>query len=68
VDTTKLQRGDLVKAARNIDPTGACIPEGTLGVVFEEDGYYALDEGPMVRWYTGGCCNVTDDDVLLPEE
>ena len=63
-----MQRGDLVKAARDLDPTGACVKKDTLGVVFEEAGYYDIDEGPMVRWYTGGCCSVSEDDVKLPEE
>jgi hypothetical protein len=68
MNTSKLQRGDLVKSARDLDPTGACVPQGTLGVVFEEAGYYDIDEGPMVRWFNGGCCSVTDDDVISPEE
>jgi len=68
MNTSKLQRGNLVKAARDLDPTGACVPQGTLGVVFEEEGYYAIDEGPLVRWYTGACCNVIDGDVMSPED
>lgn len=58
----------MVKAAKDLDPTGARVKEGTLGVVFEPADYYGVDEGPMVRWFNGGACSVYDGDVMLPEE
>jgi hypothetical protein len=65
MNVEKLKRGELVVAARDL----SCgVKKGTLGVVFEESGYYDLDEGPAVRWYTGSCCAVADGDVVFPDE
>lgn len=55
----------LVIAKRHVDPEGADIPKGMLGVVFEEAEFHELNSGPMVRWMSGGACNVYDDDVEL---
>jgi len=68
VDVKKLQRGDLVVAVQDLDPEGARVAKGTLGVVFEEAGFYGDEFGPMVRWFTGGACNVYTDDVVAPDE
>jgi hypothetical protein len=68
MDTKKLQRGDMVRAAKNLDVFGANVSKGTLGVVFEEADFYGEDEGPMVRWFTGTACNVYDGDVVSPDE
>ena len=68
METEKLQRGDMVRAARNLDPNGAKVPQGMLGVVFEEAGFFDIDEGPMVRWFNGGACSVYPGDVVSPEE
>lgn len=68
MNTEKLQRGDMVKAARDLDPEGARVVKETLGVVFEEADFYGDGGGPMVRWFSGGACNVYDGDVLSPDE
>jgi hypothetical protein len=57
--TRELKRGDRVRAvAVPVEATDA--PPGTFGVVFEEADAYGDDGGPMVRWATGGACNVYD--------
>lgn len=58
-----LKRGTLVRSLRNLDPEGARVELGTLGVVFEEFDFYKDGGGPMVRWMTGRCCNVYPGDV-----
>lgn len=58
-----LRRGDLVLAARHVDPQGADVPKGILGIVFEQAEFHEPLTGPMVRWVTGGMCNVYIDDV-----
>lgn len=57
------KRGQLVCATKHLDPQGANVTPGTLGVVFEEANAYGDGNGPMVRWFTGGCCNVYPGDV-----
>ena len=59
-----LSRGTLVEALRDLDPEGANVAKGTLGVVFEESNFYGDGCGPMVRWATGGACNVYHGDVI----
>jgi len=59
------RRGTLVIATRHVDPDGADVPKGMLGVVFEEAQFHELNSGPMVRWMSGGACNVYIDDVEL---
>lgn len=61
----KLNRGDLVFAAHNLDPQGANVRAGEKGVVFEEADYHEMGTGPMVRWFSGGACNVYDGDVQV---
>lgn len=64
--------GDIVEAQRDIDPEGADVKEGDLGVVFLESNAYKDEFGPMVRWMrnshdgvvAGGACNVYDGDVV----
>lgn len=72
MDTKKLQRGALVRALEDMDPEGANVPKGMLGVVFEtaadqqqERNVPADHEGigPLVRWFKGGVCNVYDGQV-----
>jgi len=61
-----LRVGDIVRALRNLDPDGAHVHKGDLGVVFAPDNYYSDGNGPMVRWFCvqghqvglGGACNV----------
>lgn len=67
-NSANLERGDLVVAIVDIpaDGGGGTIKKGTLGVVFEEAGYYSDVEGPMVRWFTGEACDVFDEMVDLP--
>lgn len=62
-----LRRGDLVRAIRHVDPEGADVPKLTPGVVFEEAEFHEQNSGPMVRFFTGGMCNVYVDDVELVE-
>lgn len=59
-DVFKLQPGDLVVAARDLDPNGCDAKAGALGVVFQEANYAGAGTGPRVRWTSGkgGCCNV----------
>lgn len=68
----KLSRGTMVFAVRHLDPSGANVKKGTIGVVFEETNAYGDGNGPMVRWtveesgeINGKCCNVYDGDVSL---
>lgn len=56
-------RGTLLRAGRLLDAGHAHAEPGTLGVVFEEANAYGDGNGPMVRWLTGGACNVYRDDV-----
>lgn len=58
-----LKRGTLVRAKRNLDPEGANVLVGCLGVVFEHADFYKDGCGPMVRWTSGGACNVYEGDV-----
>jgi hypothetical protein len=60
-----LMNGDLVIAVRDLDPHGANVNAGELGVVFHEAEYHEANTGPMVRWFTGGACNVYVGDVKL---
>ena len=50
-------------AIRVLDRHAADVQIGTLGVVFEEADAYGDGNGPMVRWFTGTCCNVYPGDV-----
>lgn len=56
----KYDRGDLVVALKDLDPEGANVKRGTLGIVFQEAEYHEPNSGPMVRWFSGGMCNVYD--------
>ena len=60
-----LHRGDIVQAIRRLDPEGADVRPGVLGVVFEEAEYHEPDSGPMVRWANMGVCNIYDCDVQV---
>ena len=58
-----LQRGDMVIALRNLDPSGANVRKGTVGVVFEENNAFSDGGGPVVRWMNCGMCNVYEGEV-----
>jgi hypothetical protein len=60
-----LPRGALVRAIRKLDPGIADVQAGELGVVFELNNAYGDGNGPMVRWFEGGACNVYEGDVQL---
>jgi hypothetical protein len=60
---SSLRRGDVVYAVRHIDPKGADVRPGTIGVVFEERNAFGDGAGPMVRWVNMGACNIADGDV-----
>ena len=64
----KLKRGTLIKAIRDLDPSGANVKEDTLGVVFEEENFYEAGCGPMVRWFPKGVCNVYPGDYTVEAE
>jgi hypothetical protein len=65
--TATLRIGSVVRAVRPLDPEGANVAPGTLGVVFAPANHYGDDAGPMVRWTEGnapgGACNVYEGDV-----
>jgi len=64
MDVMSLKRGTLVMCERQcLDPIGANVQKGTLGVVFEETNAYKDKAGPMVRWFSGAMCNVYPGDV-----
>ncbi len=65
MDIKTLGRGDMVLALRHLDPRGANVRVGTLGVVFEEANAYGDRSGPMVRWLNMGACNVYEGDCIL---
>lgn len=67
MNVLELKRGDVVIALKDLDPKGANVRAGDIGVVFEEANYYEFNSGPMVRWTSydeffgyvgGGVCNV----------
>lgn len=60
-----LKRGTIVMAAVALDPEGANVHQGTLGVVFEEANYHGDGNGPIVRWMSLGVCNVYPGQVLV---
>lgn len=66
----RYSRGTLVRALESLDPDGADVKKGELGVVFEEAEFHAKHEGPLVRWFSGGTCNVyenqTEEVILGP--
>jgi len=65
----KLIRGDMVVATRHLDPGGANVRAGTVGVVFELANAYNDGAGPQVRWMNMGLCAVQDKDIIkLPIE
>jgi len=68
VDVNRLMRGDMVVAVRHLDPSGADVRPGTIGVVFEEVNAFGDHGGPMVRWMNMGACNVYDGDVRPVKE
>lgn len=64
MEVKHLQRGDVVMAVNHLDIRGANVRKGTLGVVFNEMGYYGDGAGPIVRWMNVGVCNVYNGDVV----
>lgn len=68
METNKLQRGDMVVSVRSIVDGPIEVPAGTLGVVYEEAGYYDLEAGPMVRWFDGQSTSIVDGDAEFPSE
>jgi hypothetical protein len=65
MEVKDLMRGDIVMALRHLDPNGADVRKGTIGVVFEETNYYSDGAGPMVRFMNCGACNVYRGDVVV---
>lgn len=78
-----LKRGCIVLALRDLDPRGANVKAGELGVVFGEKNCYGDDAGPIVRWFRvvedetafplhqvglAGVCNVYEGDVELVQD
>jgi hypothetical protein len=68
-----LCRGQIVRALKILDPEGAKVQTGDIGVVFEEADYYGDSCGPMVQWLVGyqktimggGRCSVYPGDVEI---
>lgn len=69
-----LKRGTVVQALQEIDPYGADVSKGALGIVFEEADFHEEGTGPMVRWLIeergqatqpGGACNIYEGDVRV---
>lgn len=55
----ELERGTLVEFIKDhFDPEGCNIFKGEKGVVFHPYNYHGDGGGPMVRWFSGGACNV----------
>ena len=67
VPIRNLQRGMVVIAVRRIDPQGADVRPGTMGIVFEETNAYGDGGGPMVRWMNMGMCNIYQGDAVTNE-
>lgn len=59
----QLNRGDLVVAAKLLDPEGAYVEPGTKGVVFATTNAHEDGAGPMVRWFDGTACNIYEGDI-----
>ncbi len=66
--------GSVVLASKRLDPEGANVPRGAVGVVFEPANVYGDSGGPMVRWLehfvhdsynVGGMCNIYPGDVVV---
>lgn len=64
MEIRELSRGDVVLAIKNLDPYGANVRKGTVGIVFEETNAYGDNGGPMVRWTNMGACNIYQGDVI----
>lgn len=62
----ELKRGTIVRALKDLDPEGADVKKGQLGVVFGDANCYGDEAGPIVRWLdvvggkveVAGVCNV----------
>lgn len=67
VEVGTLIRGDIVTALKDLDPSGANVQKGTKGVVFQPANFHDNNSGPMVRWFSGGACNIYDGDVIREE-
>ncbi len=63
VTYSALQRGNVVVALRDLDPSGAQIQMHMIGCVFEEENAFGDGAGPLVRWMNMGVCNVYPNDV-----
>lgn len=76
--TEDLKKGTIVRANKDLDPEGANVKEGQVGVVFGDANCYGDEAGPIVQWFKvvedelgyplhqvglAGICNVYDDDV-----
>ena len=71
---SKITKGLFVEAIRNLDPSGARVKAGMVGICFGDENCYGDGCGPIIRWQNGGTCNVNDASVkvlegqLLPED
>lgn len=68
-ETFDLDRGTFVVAVRDLDPNGADVKIGDVGVVFERADAHRDGFGPMVGWVKKdgrfGRCNVYAQDVRI---
>lgn len=60
---TKLELGQFVTAARDLDPRGADVKKGMRGVIQALSNHFEDGCGPLVAWENGGMCNVYEGDV-----
>ena len=55
--------GVRVQAIRNLDPKGARVMTGEIGIVSELINEHGDGTGFLVKWAHGGICNVYPGDV-----
>jgi len=59
----EVKRGRFVRAFTPLDPEGANVKKGDVGVVVAEAGHNGSEAGPLVRWQHGTTCNVYEGQV-----
>lgn len=65
--------GTIVRAKRDLDPSGANVLLGSIGFVFGSRNCYGDGNGPIVQWFRAhedivcmaGVCNVYPGDVVV---
>lgn len=57
--------GTVVRAAQDLDPSGADVKKGMVGIVRVPSNEQVPGTGPCVAWENGRTCSVRDDDVEI---